>query len=207
MLTFWRVSLRQTLMKPVTKKLASWQLRCWDACQISAGLAEYIALRLEEICVTTCKCTLMSFSITTHKPCLIFVCIATCAHEQGIQFQRPFEMNCFLRLGTESYCLTHWGQGNMAAISQTTFSNAFCSENVWFRLTFHLALTQSMGKVHWNWLVFNQLKSKMDYIKCGPTKYHTNIPLITMQTTPANTQTTNHVKVRSYNLATSGLFY
>ena len=162
-----------------------------------------IALRLYEICGTNCKRTLMSFSITTHKPCLMSrVQCSMCT-----QFQWPFVMNCFFRLGTESHCLTHWGQGKMAAISQTTFSNAFFSENVWFRLTFHLALTQSMCKVHWNWLVFNQLKSKMDDIKCGPTKYHTNIPLITMQTTPATTQTTNHVKVLSYNLATTGPFY
>ena len=39
------------------------------------------------------------------------------------------------------HCLTHWGRDKMADISQTTFSNVFCSMKIFeFRLKFHCSL-------------------------------------------------------------------
>ena len=51
----------------------------------------------------------------------------------------------------KSLFLTHWGLGKMAAIFQTTFSNAFSWMEVFkFRLTFHWSL---FPRVHLTWFL------------------------------------------------------
>ena len=65
--------------------------------------------------------------VWAHQGCYIAISHRThCTHHSNGMVQTTTVMSLYLsRYGLSTFMLTQWGRGNMAAVSQTVFSNAF----------------------------------------------------------------------------------